>query len=400
MGSTTKNTNALDEIPEIRFFQLGLLDWILQRIGLLNKPNHGYLRRVFFVVLICWIPLFVLCLVEETALGGEVSVSFLQDWTTQIRLLIVIPLFLLADIFTGPQLNRTIRQFQTSGLVDGGDDPQVRKTIRQLDRATRSRVPELLFLTIVVLFIILGIRKEQALGTSSWMLAINGSDISPSAAGTWFSYVCIPVYQFILFNWIWGYLVWSYYLWRTSRLNLHLSAMHPDRAGGLGFLGIAQASFAPFILGFSVVYASLIAKEIILEGSTLLTFTFEVIVLVAFILLVFLLPLTVFSSKLARLRVENVRKHSAMASSAARTFESKWLEKSDDNQEALLGSSNIDAMANLSVTFANIKRIKLVPVDVTTMTSIAGTSIGPMLPLFLTVYTPAEIFDHLKSILL
>ena len=70
MGSTTKNTNALDEIPDIRFFQLGLLDWILQRIGLLNKPEHGYLRRIVFVVLICWIPLFILCLIEETVIGS------------------------------------------------------------------------------------------------------------------------------------------------------------------------------------------------------------------------------------------------------------------------------------------------------------------------------------------
>jgi len=58
-----------------------------------------------------------------------------------------------------------------------------------------------------------------------------------TAAGYWLAFVSIPLFQFILFRWYMRLVLWFRLLWQISRLNLHLTAAHPDREGGIGFLG-------------------------------------------------------------------------------------------------------------------------------------------------------------------
>jgi hypothetical protein len=168
----------------------------------------------------------------------------------------------------------------------------------------------------------------------------------------------------------------------------------------LGFVGIAQASFAPFILGFSSLYSSIFAKEIIFDGKELTGFTPEIAVLTALFLIFFLAPLLVFSPRLMSIRVNDLRRHSALASAAARSFTSRWIDVGDKDAQDLLGSSQIDALANLATTYATIKRTRIAPIDLITALSIVSATLGPMVPLVLTVYTPIEIFEVLKGIVL
>ncbi|HXP87818.1 MAG TPA: hypothetical protein VN841_24005 [Bryobacteraceae bacterium] len=49
-------------------------------------------------------------------------------------------------------------------------------------------------------------------------------------SGYWYAYVGIPIFQFILLRWYMRFLLWFRSLWQVSKLTLHLSAAHPDRA--------------------------------------------------------------------------------------------------------------------------------------------------------------------------
>ena len=120
------------------------------------------------------------------------------------------------------------------------------------------------------------------------------------------------------------------------------------------------------------------------------------------ILFVFLAPLLVFSPRLIRLRVKEVRRYSALSGDVARRFDSRWVEPDNDGEDIdrLLVSSEVDTLANLNVTFDTVKRIRIVPVDLVTALTIAGATLGPMLPLVLTVYTPGEILAVVRSILM
>ena len=71
-------------------------------------------------------------------------------------------------------------------------------------------------------------------------------------AGNYFFWLSLPVFQFMLIRWYYRLLLWCRFLWRVSRLDLDLVPAHPDRAGGLGFLGINTYAFAPLLLSQSV----------------------------------------------------------------------------------------------------------------------------------------------------
>jgi hypothetical protein len=87
----------------------------------------------------------------------------------------------------------------------------------------------------------------QNVGTRNFFPRSNG----------WFVYVSLPVYQFMLFRWLFRIFVWSRFLWQVSRLDLHLVPTHPDRADGLGFVinkGINLSRKLPISLLFNQCY--------------------------------------------------------------------------------------------------------------------------------------------------
>ena len=64
--------------------------------------------------------------------------------------------------------------------------------------------------------------------------------------------------------------IWFQLLWRISRLNLRLSADHPDRSGGIGFLGECSYAFGPILFAQGVLLSGLIASRVMYEGRSLL----------------------------------------------------------------------------------------------------------------------------------
>lgn len=389
--------NSYDDLG---IFRSGHIHKVMQRTGLGGPRKFELANRFVIVGVIAWLPLLIFSIFGGQAFDGSVTIPFLYDWSAHIRFLIVIPLFLLADVITEPQLIKTILQFQLSKLIANKDQKSFHKSVQHMARLVRSRWSEVIFLILVVLFTVFEIRKEPSLASTNWLYVQDGSSSQLSLAGIWFYYFGIPLYQFILLNWLWRYIVWTQFLWRISRIKLQLNAIHPDRSGGLGFVGIAQASFAPFIMGVSALYSSIVAKEIVFDGKGLITFAPEIAVLVALFLVFFLAPLLVFSPQLTSVRVNDLRRHSALASAAARSFTKRWKNVGDEDAQELLESSQIDALANLNTTYATLKRTRFIPVDLATALSIVSATLGPILPLILTVYTPIEIFKVLKGIAL
>lgn len=75
------------------------------------------------------------------------------------------------------------------------------------------------------------------LNMSSWYArSIDGVE-SLTGAGLWLTWVSNPIMQFLLLRWYLRIFIWARFLWRVSRIDLALLPTHPDRNGGLGFLG-------------------------------------------------------------------------------------------------------------------------------------------------------------------
>jgi hypothetical protein len=135
------------------------------------------------------------------------------------------------------RIRPVVSRFVERRIVIPEDLPKFRAAI---DSATRLRnsVPLEVGLLIFVWTVGHWIWRGQiALGTASWYAILEGARWRLTAAGYWYAFVSIPIFQFILLRWYLRLLIWFRFLWQVSRLNLRLTSTHPDRAGGLAFLG-------------------------------------------------------------------------------------------------------------------------------------------------------------------
>ena len=108
-----------------------------------------------------------------------------------------------------------------------------------------------------------------------------------------------------------------------SRLELRLIATHPDRAAGLGFVGDAQRFFWIIVSAFAFATAGVLADEIVYAGVPLASYWFAIAGYVALVLIVFLLPLTMFSAQMSRARIRSMHDYSAFAVLHNRMFDEK-----------------------------------------------------------------------------
>ena len=76
-------------------------------------------------------------------------------------------------------------------------------------------------------------------------------------------------------------------MWRVSRLNLRLLPAHPDRAGGIGFLGRSSYFFGPILFAQGALLAGLIASRIFYHGESLMSFKVSIVAMVGFFVLGF-----------------------------------------------------------------------------------------------------------------
>ena len=97
-----------------------------------------------------------------------------------------------------------------------------------------------------------------------------------TAAGYWYVFVSLPIDRLLTFRWLFRLFVWYSFLWRVSGLSLKLDALHPDRAGGLGFLKETPFVLLPIFLSQTVLLSGRIADHIWHEGVRLADFRLQI----------------------------------------------------------------------------------------------------------------------------
>ena len=144
---------------------------------------------------ITWVPLLLLSIAEGNAWGRSGAVTFLQDVETQLRLLIAVPLLILAEVRVHRVLPQIVGLFVERGLIPDAARPQFDAAIASAMRLRNSVVPELLLIVFVY-----GVgmpfvwRDQLALDVTSWFATVEGGQLQPSLAGWWVALVSMPVY--------------------------------------------------------------------------------------------------------------------------------------------------------------------------------------------------------------
>lgn len=378
------------------FFQLMI------RLGLITPSLGLFKKRIIFFTLFTWMPLLLFSLIQGTA-WGNVGLPFLYDMETQARFLIALPLLIAAELLVHSQVRQLVGQFIDREIITGKVIPKFYEVIASAIKLRNSMAIEIgLFLMVFVLGHYLSntvsVIKAVASGTGAWYASADSAGANLSLAGYWYIFISRPLFQFITLRWYFRIFVWARFLWQTSRLELNLIPTHPDRACGLGFLSMSSFLFAPLILAHGVMFAGFIANSIFFAGTQLTHFIIVILALILFVLMIVMGPQFVFSPALMRAKRTGLRDYGMLASWYVGEFDLKWI-RGGVIDEQLIGSGDIQSLADLANSFQVIRDIRSVPFDKETVLQVIFTVILPILPLTLTMIPLEELIKKFIQVI-
>ena len=344
-------------------------------------------RRVIIIAAIAWVPLLLLSLASGSAFGDAVAIPFFYDVETHARFLIALPLLIAAELIVHRRLRPAVQQFVERRIVSPEELPKFQQAIESTLRLRNSVLIEVTLLALVYGVGIWVWRTQLALDESSWYALVDGDRTRLTPAGFWLMFGSTPIFQFILLRWYFRFFLWFWLLFRISRLNLHLIPIHTDRTGGLGFLGASPTAFAPVLVAQGAVLAGLIASRIFFQGQNLADFKVQIVGFLGFFIIATLIPLTVFAPRLAEARRAGLSAMGRLASRYTRRFEEKWLDGETSRDEELLGSGDIQSLADLGGAFSAVQEMRLLPFGWRDVTRLALITATPFVPLLLTVFS-------------
>ena len=306
---------------------------------------------------------------------------------------------ILAELVVHQRMRGVVGQFLSRGLIPDAVRAKFDAAIASAMRLRNSVAAEVFMIAFVY---VVGVgfiwRTHFAPDVASWHGIGAGGKLQPSLAGWWLGCVSLPIFQFLLLRWYFRLFVWARFLWQVSRLELSFMPMHPDRCGGLSFLAMVSQAFAPVLVAQGVVLAGTIANKIFFAGAKLPAFKLEIIGLVTVMVFAILGPMLVFLPQLAAARRTGLREYGILAQRYAREFDHKWLRGGAPADEPLLGSGDIQSLADLGNSYAVVNEMRVAPFTMRTVLQLAVITLLPVAPLLLTMIPLEELLDRLLKV--
>jgi hypothetical protein len=390
------------ETAQVEEFSLvlgGPLYQLLLRSKLIQPPLGNLAWRIGVITALAWLPLVPFTIFSGRFAGG-VLVPFLNDFEVHVRLLFSLPLLVLAEMVVYFRMRAIAAQFIERKIITDDERPAFDAVLSSAMRLRNSIAVEIAMLLVVTLVGPFMWRGALALHSDTWYATVMGSNPGLTAAGRWYTFVSVPVFQFVLLRWYYRLFIWCRFLFQVSRLDLNLVPLHPDRCCGLGFLANVAYAFAPLLAAHSGLLAGFIANRILHEGAKLPDYKFELVGMAAFLLVIVLGPLCVFVPKLNRARLAGLRTYGRLASDYVVGFAGKWAHGAVQQGEPLLGSSDIQSMADLDSSLAIVRETKLVPFGRETVFRFVVIIALPLVPLALTMFPLEELLMRLIRVVL
>lgn len=377
----------------------GFTHSLLSRFGLVAETPRQVIDRILALVLLTWVPMAILAVVQGVAWGPAVRVPFLCDLSVYARFLIAVPLFVLAGPVVDRRLAMAVADLESGGIVPAAGRPGFEAALTRLAKWRDSHLPEILLLGFSFGLSWISTHVPAARVVTNWTILGDGPGSRTSLAATWLHLAAMPLCMFLMMQWLWRFLVWSGFLWAVSRLNLEPIPTHPDRAGGLMNLGEAHTAFGIVLAAFAVIIAARAAVMAHYGGASLDAARGP---LVAFVILGFLLafgPLLLFTPMLVRARRRGLLEYGQLATSYVRSFDRKWVRGAGSAGEELLGSGDIQSLADMGNSFEVLRTMKPVPIEVRHLIAVALWMVIPMLPMIATVVPLHTMLERLLALI-
>ena len=391
-------TTASEPSPDFSVVLGGPLFQLLRKAHLGTGDGIELLvRRLVFFVGITWLPLFLLAAVLRLVSGGA-PLDFLRDIEVHVRFLVALPALIIAELVVHRRMLPVARRFIERGLIPDDDRRQFDRAVESAV-ALRNSVPLEVALFATVYTVGLWFWNDRfQLETATWYAAPGGR-WQLTAAGFWYVFVSIPILQFLLLRWYVRLFIWYRFLWQVSRITLNLIPTHPDRAGGLGFLGNVAYALGPLLFAQGAMLAGLIASRVLYHAEQLLDFKMQAGSFVVFFLAMIFGPLLVFTPQMADARRNGLASYGLFAQRYVRAFHDKWVvDFGPASADELLGTGDIQSLADLGNSYLIVQEMRMVPFGMKDTWRLALSTVAPMVPLLLLVWSPEEVIREVIKI--
>ena len=367
----------------------GPLYWLQVRLGAVREERLWVALRALIVVLVCWLPLLILSLTQGLAYDHQLQIPFLHDYAVNVRFLISLPIFVLAEFGIDRRLRQLVVHFVDSGLVKQADLPSFEAVLEKITWLRDRILPELAMFVLAFFPSLVRETEVSMVGVSNWHFVATASGATLSLAGHWFAGISIPIFRFLMFRWLWRIFLWSLFLWRVSRVNLQLVPTHPDQSAGLGFLSEGQRRLAPIVFAGGAVIAGQAANAIRYEGATLGGLKSVMIGYGVLAILTLVAPLLLLFPRLIKVKRQGILDYGAVGNAYTQSFDKKWVHGKPPQGESLLGTADIRSLADLNNSFAIVREMRPVPINKNTIIALAVAAALPLVPVFM-LATPAD----------
>ncbi len=370
-------------MKEVSFFENDLTNRVFNFLRMGSDRKYSTLLRVLFAFSLTWLPLLLLSVIQGLAAGRTARENFLYDFAAYGQCFIGIPLFILAEPLLGRMLDEAADYFRESGLVSDEDSGAFEGAADWVEKWRTALLPELVIVVCALVMSGAWILQETADGISTWHAPVGFDGHEHfSLAGLWVGFVAVPIYQFFLLRWVWKIVLWISFLWQMSGIDLKLNVMHPDKAGGLGFLGTVQGGFGILVFAEGCVIAATIGYKLVISGNpaTALGVWGPILGFIVVAPILFMFPLLFFTKRLFKLKEEGVYKVGALAGTYVRSFDEKWMSMGRPEPAQLMGTPDVQSLAAMMSAYDTAHAMKIVPFDLKSVLQLLVAAAGPMVP--------------------
>lgn len=366
------------------------------RLGLLGEDQLPSYRAAVAVALLAWSIPAVFVILQSLLVGSYSGWDYFEDPTVYSRYLVAIVVMIATERMADNRVSLLIQQFSEARILSGPNRARFAVAVRRADTRTSSRAAELLILLVAFAWSVTTTRIATAVSVESWEAALSADGGTMlSWAGDVSALTSNTLFLFLVFRWFWRLFIWATLLRTTSRLQLQIMPLHPDRCGGLGFLGIFPGIFSGLIFALSTVIAASFYKAIPGIGDSSQLLWLAVIIWLLLVSAIFLGPLLFFVRPLYLAREHSLLEYGRLAHGHHLEFHRKWIVERVPGED-ILGSADPSSLSDLNASVQTVHEMHVVPIDKPSLLQMLASA---GLPLLVMAALRMPVGDLLKLIM-
>lgn len=396
--ATPTTTTHPSAVP-LSFNRQGPFYRLQRALGLISDHSLQVGRRAVLFVALAWLPAVLLALAQGVAVNAQHERALLFDFSVYAFVL-AIAAFVLMEQSSDKRMAWLVSQFIARDIVSPSARAGFLQARQNMEQRTGSPWAEgLILLAAYALsweWMRIGAERVES---GTWFGRIVDGSLQPTLAGWWTMGVALPLFWFLLGRWLWRFVTWGLMLRDIARCELRLVATHPDRCGGIAFIGQYPKTYLMFVFALSSVVAAGVLKSVVYAGASLLSFKFALIGLIAFLVIAFVVPLAAFAPVLIALKREGLSRYGSLVSQHHLAFEARWVDGGTPRPDPL-GSPDMSSLADLSAAYDLVNSMQTVPVTKASIVPLVLAALVPLAGVALTRVPFRAIVDSVKGLLL